>query len=92
MNIDTDPKFDYIVDAFEENSLVDWTPKIPMHMYHGDEDVTVPFSNSQITYDKLIANGASTSVLTFTTLPGATHYTGIFPYLELILPQLISAK
>jgi len=91
-NIDTNKKYEYIVNAFKENSLVDWKPTIPVHMYHGDADVTVPFNNSQITYDKLIANGASASVVTFTTLPGATHYTGIFPYLELVLPQLIDGK
>lgn len=91
-NIDSDQKYKYIVDAFEENSLVDWTPHIPVHMYHGDADVTVPYNNSQITYNKLIANGASASVVTFTNLPGATHYTGVFPYLELILPQLLAGK
>jgi pimeloyl-ACP methyl ester carboxylesterase len=91
-HFDTDTKYKYLIDAFEDNSLVDWTPTIPVHMYHGDADVTVPYQNSQITYDKLIANGTSTSVLTLTKLPGATHYTGVFPYLELVLPQLLSAK
>lgn len=91
-NIDTDTKYKYIVDAFIDNSLVDWTPTIPMHMYHGEEDVTVPYGNSRITYNKLIANGASVSVVTFTKLPGVNHYTGVFPYLEQVLPQLLSAK
>ena len=90
--IDTDAKYKYLVDAFKDNSLVDWTPTIPMHMYHGDADVTVPYANSQLTYNKLIANGASTSVVTFTALPGATHYTGIFPYIEKILPDILKQK
>jgi len=91
-SLNTNSKYKYIVDAFADNSLVDWKPTIPIHMFHGDADVTVPFGNSQITYDKLITNGASSSIVTFTSLPGATHYTGIFPYLELVLPQLIDAK
>lgn len=91
-NINTDTKYKYIVDAFNENSLTGWKPTIPMHMFHGDADITVPHENSVITYNKLIANGASTSVVTFTTLEGATHYTGIFPYIEHFLPMMLDLK
>jgi len=88
--IDTDAKYKYIVDAFIDNSVVDWKPTIPMFMYHGDVDTTVPYSNSVVSYNKLIANGASTSVVTLTTLNGADHYTGIFPYIELFIPKMMS--
>jgi pimeloyl-ACP methyl ester carboxylesterase len=88
-NIDTDTKYKYIVDAFHENSLTDWTPTITMHMFHGSADTTVPHENSVVTYNKLIANGASTSVVTLTTLEGADHYTGVFPYIEKFIPQMI---
>jgi pimeloyl-ACP methyl ester carboxylesterase len=86
-NIDTSPKFSAIIAAFEENSLTDWTPKKLMYMYHGDQDGTVPYSNSVVTYDKLIANG-STSVR-FTTLTGANHSTGVIPYVEQFIPRLL---
>jgi pimeloyl-ACP methyl ester carboxylesterase len=91
-NIDTDSKYKYIVDAFKDNSLTDWTPTIPMYMFHGDADVTVPYSNSVTTYNKLIANGASTSILTLTRLDGATHTTGIFPYIEEFLPMVLDLR
>lgn len=90
--IDTNPKYKYLVDAFNDNSLTDWTPTIQMHMFHGDADITVPHSNSVVTYNKLIDNGASPSVVTFTSLPGATHYTGIFPYIDLFIPQVLSMQ
>lgn len=86
------PKYKYIVDAFIDNSLTDWKPTVPMHMFHGDADVTVPYSNSVVTYNKLIANGTSSSVVTLTTLKGADHYTGIFPYIDLFLPQMLKMK
>lgn len=89
--IDSDTRYKYIVDAFKENSLVDWTPTKPMHMYHGDIDITVPYNNSVISYNKLIANGASKSVVTFTTIPG-THYTGVTPYLEDFIPKMLALK
>jgi pimeloyl-ACP methyl ester carboxylesterase len=91
-SIDVNSKYQYIVSAFNENSLLDWYPTKKMFMYHGDADVTVPYQNSVNTYNKLIANGASTSVLTFTTLPGKTHITGVVPYIEAFIPTMISLK
>ncbi|MBS1488873.1 MAG: hypothetical protein JST43_14930 [Bacteroidetes bacterium] len=91
-NINTGSQYQYIVNAFTENSLLDWYPKIKMYMYHGDADITVPYQNSVSTYNKLIANGASPSVLTFTTLPGATHATGVVPYIQDFIPILLSLK
>jgi pimeloyl-ACP methyl ester carboxylesterase len=91
-NIDTNVKYKYIVDAFKENSLTDWKPTIPMHMFHGNSDITVPYNNSVVTYEKLIANGASTSTVTLTSLDGATHTTGIFPYIELFIPAVLAMQ
>ncbi|MBX7124882.1 MAG: alpha/beta hydrolase [Cyclobacteriaceae bacterium] len=91
-NIDNDPKYQYVVTAFESNSLVDWKPSKPVFMYHGDADVTVPYQNSVDSYNKLIANGASPSTVTLTTFPGKTHSTGVLPYIEALIPQLTSRK
>lgn len=91
-SIDSNLKYQYIVDAFNNNSLLDWTPTIKMFMYHGDADTTVPFQNSIDTYNKLIQNGASPSIVTFTSFPGQTHSTGIVPYIETFVPTMISLK
>lgn len=88
-HIDTDARYEYLVDAFHENSLLDWTPTIKMYMYHGDADTTVPYANSVHTYNVFLDNGASTNVVTFTNLPGATHGSGIFPYLEHLIPTVL---
>lgn len=90
--IETNPEYAYLKEAFENNSLTDWAPTISMYMYHGDKDTTVPFENSQITYDKLISNGASTENLHFITLPGADHSSGIEPYVERVIAQLQAMK
>lgn len=89
-NIDTDTKYSRIVSAFNDNSLTDWTPVKPVYMYHGDADVTVPYSNSVATINKLKANG-STSV-TLTVLTGADHSSGVVPYIEQFLPILFDLK
>jgi pimeloyl-ACP methyl ester carboxylesterase len=91
-SIDTDARFTSIVDAFGENSLTDWTPSVPMYMYHGNMDTTVPYENSVSVYDQLKANGASASALTFTTLENADHGSGIIPYVEQFVPILLSLK
>jgi pimeloyl-ACP methyl ester carboxylesterase len=91
-HIDTDAKYKYIVDAFKENSLTDWTPTKKMFMYHGDADTTVPYSNSVVTYNKLIANGASANNVTLTALPGKDHGTGVIPYIEKFIPKLLELK
>lgn len=91
-NIDTDAKYEYIVDAFEENSLVDFTPTIPIFMYHGSADVTVPYQNSVDSYARYIDNGASPNVVKFFTIEGGTHYTGFFPYAEDFVPRLLELK
>ena len=89
--IDTDVKYKHIVDSFNKNSLTDWVPTKKMFMYHGDIDVTVPFQNSVSTYNKLVANGASKSVVTLTTLPG-THGTAIGPYIESFIPKMLELR
>lgn len=91
-SIDTDVDYQYIVDAFNHNSLLDWFPTKRMFMYHGDTDVTVPYQNSVDAYNTLISNGASTSILTLTPFPGKTHFTGLQPYIETFVPQLILLK
>lgn len=91
-NIDTDPKYLHVVNAFRDNSVVSWIPTTKMYMYHGDADITVPYSNSVTAYNKLIANGASTSIVTLTALPGATHGTGVVPYIEDFIPKIIALK
>lgn len=76
------PAYAFVKEAFLENSLTDWIPTIPMFMYHGDADITVPYQNSVDVYAKLLANGASADVVSFTTLSGGTHGTGVGPYIE----------
>lgn len=91
-NIDTDARYKNIVDAFNENSLTDWKPTRKMFMYHGEADVTVPYSNSIATYNKLISNGASTSIVTLTSFPGKDHETGIGPYIEDFIPKMLALR
>jgi len=83
----SEPGNAYINDAFEANSLTDWAPNTKMFMYHGESDTTVPYENSLSTYESLISNGASESVLTLIPLSG-DHNSALQPYILDFVPKL----
>lgn len=87
-----DAQYAHINAAFSENSLTDWIPQIRMYMYHGDADITVPYQNSVSVYNQLIENGASEEIVTFTTLSGGTHATGVGPYIENLAREMAKTK
>ncbi len=91
-NIDTDPLYNEIVNAFNTNSVHNWTPTRRMYMYHGDQDITVPYFTSIDTFDQFISNGASAETVTFTNLPGTDHGSGFAPYLESFFPILLDLR
>ena len=80
-NIYSDPDLKVIVDAFEENSLDNWIPKKKMLMYHGTDDITVPYQNSVDTYNNFISLGADKSKIEFIQLQGENHSSGSIPYI-----------
>ena len=92
LNIDTDAGYAYIVDAFVENSLHDWVPMIPMYLYHGTEDITVPYQNSTEAYEHMLDLGASPEIVKLIPLEGATHGTGAIPYMVDIIEKFDALK
>ena len=85
-------KYSEISQLFEQNSLLDWIPEIPMYLYHGDADITVPYQNTIDTYDAFLASGASPEIITLTTFEGADHYTGFVPYLESFMNTIMKLE
>ncbi len=59
--------------SIQENTLLDWTPKTPIHFFHGDADELVPYQNALTAMEAFTANGAES--LQLTTIPGGTHDT-----------------
>lgn len=91
-NIDTDPKYDYLNDAFALNSLHEFVPTKTMTMYHGTADITVPYQNSVDTYNSMIQLGASPNILSIISLQDATHESGIFPYIVHVIESFDTLK
>lgn len=86
-DLNTDPKYAYLVDAFEENSLTDWAPEIKLFLYHGNSDTTIPPQNSVDTYNSLLSNGASPETISLISLEG-NHSTAVTPYILDFVPKL----
>ena len=85
-------KYSEISQLFEQNSLLDWIPEIPMYLYHGDADITVPYQNTVDTYDVFLASGSPPEIIKLTTFEGADHYTGFVPYLESFMNTIMKLE
>lgn len=80
LNSESDSKYDLLNQELSSNSPINWRPTHPIYMYHGSADITVPYQNSQDSYGHLIDGGASEDLITLTTLDGATHSSGVAPF------------
>ncbi len=84
-NFNSDARYSELKQALVDNSLTDWVPAAPVRMYHGTDDITVPFSNSEATFEKLKENGAGDN-LQFIPIEGADHSSGFLPmFKEVVL-------
>ena len=62
-----------VLAGIQENTILNWTPQSPIHFFHGDADVTVPYDNVLTAVSSFESNGAANIQLT--TIPGGTHAT-----------------
>ena len=57
----------------DENNVYNWAPKAPIRLYHGQNDETVPYSNSSTALTAMTANEASEVTLTDCEMVPSTH-------------------
>jgi pimeloyl-ACP methyl ester carboxylesterase len=88
---DTDPKFGEWQQAFQQNDLPDWAPKVPLFLYHGEDDTTIPYENSLNTFVAFIGLGSTPDDVKLIALPG-THSTAIGPYIQDFFPKLLALR
>jgi len=66
-----------VISSIEENTLLNWVPKAPLHFFHGDADDVSPYQNAVTAVATLTANGGTNIKLT--TIPGGNHSTASLP-------------
>lgn len=71
-------------DALEMNAVSTWKATVPIRLYHGTEDAVVPYSNSEVTLESMIAAGSAQ--VSLISIPGGTHGNSLLPMLALAVP------
>lgn len=64
------------ISALKENSLIDWVPRAPIKLFHGDADEYVPYENSLKAKDYFTSHGANVELI---TIKNGTHLTAAEP-------------
>ncbi len=76
--------------ALFANSLSNWCPEAKLNLYHGTIDDVIPYQNTEITYQKMIENGAKQ--VQYFPIANADHHAAQIPMLELVKPWFDSLK
>jgi pimeloyl-ACP methyl ester carboxylesterase len=69
-------------------SVYDWKPDVPVRLYHGREDQTVPYASSSRTLLAMQARGAAAVTLTDCTAVPSSHTGCVAPYFTFALGHL----
>ncbi len=71
------------------SSVYDWKPQVPVRLYHGRDDRTVPYASSVTTLQAMRAQGAG-DLVSLTDCPAvpASHIGCVPPFLNFMLGQL----
>lgn len=78
-NRTTDPLFNPIIQALENNSVEAWALSTPTRMIHSADDEWVPLEVSDAMYQNFINAGTDTELIELVTIAGYSHTDGIIP-------------
>ncbi|HHS13840.1 MAG TPA: alpha/beta fold hydrolase [bacterium] len=71
-----------LLETLRENSLLNWRPRAPVLLIHGDADEVVPYMNALSARDSLSQMGGTVSLV---SIPGGTHQSAALPaFLEAV--------
>lgn len=71
------------------SNVHNWLPQVPVHLYHGRDDRTVPYASSTSTLAAMQAQGAG-ELVTLTDCPAAesSHLHCVAPFMDFMLGKL----
>lgn len=70
-----------------QSDVHDWAPSVPVRLFHGRDDQTVPYVSATSTLQTMRARGAGDVSLADCTLAPASHLGCVAPYLTYTLSQ-----
>jgi pimeloyl-ACP methyl ester carboxylesterase len=74
----------------QDNSVFDWRPQVPVVLFHGRDDRTVPYASSVRTLDAMKRNGAGDDLVSLTDCRAvpAGHIKCVAPFIEFMLGRI----
>ena len=85
---DADPNYQPLKQALINNSQYAWINEKPIHLYHGTNDIHVPYSISVNTYQAFVNLGQGPDKIKFTPLEGKDHTSGVIPMYVHVLDEI----
>ena len=73
------------------SDVFDWAPQIPVNLFHGRDDLTVPYLSASSTLQAMQARGADLVTLTDCIAEPAGHSQCVLPYWRFVLDQFAKA-
>ena len=73
-----------------ENNVYDWTPQAPVRLFHGPDDITVPYANATTAQTTMSSNGASDVMVIDCAATPSTHSNCALPYLNYMLGYFLT--
>lgn len=71
-----------------DSNVRDWAPQVPVHLFHGRDDQTVPYASATSTLQAMVARGAAQVGLTDCRAVPAGHTECVAPYWVFMLQRL----
>lgn len=81
----TDSNTAKLMDALEDNSLINWTPKASIQFIHSRTDATTPYVNVENAVASFNSSGCD---VTLTTLENTTHENGLMSFYKAIASEI----
>lgn len=80
---------DNVAATARTSNVHDWRPQVPVHLYHGRDDRTVPYASSTRTLAAMQAQGAG-ELVSLTDCPAApaSHISCVPPFMNFMLGKL----
>lgn len=91
-NYETHDDFQLLRNALENNSQGPWPNGAPLILYHGDADENVPYFISENLYNNFIELDAPIGQVSFVTLEGSDHSSGVAAMYVDVLDKLLSGE
>lgn len=79
---------DDVAGTERDSNVDDWAPRVPVFLYHGRDDQTVPFASSTATLQAMAARGATDVTLTECQAVPSGHSDCVAPYWVFMLERL----